>query len=260
MRFATVLLIAGATTSGTQTLLAQGRAFRFLEGTPVPTKVSVFADGSLRQGLGQKNGGPIPGGSLGISVVRPKFNLDFMINIAGNESDVRKDHAATLLAPGSGGSLAAGLIEARYRGKGPLGLRFYGGISSADWTDTTSSVTLGTVIGAVGVGPFINLFGGTIKTSDTSSTRVAGAFDIGIAWRGVGGDFAQEGTDMQRTNIFGSLSKPDFGLELGLTLQLNDLRAGFTYYYFGGNVRGMSKGQVVAGFSISSALLSGELK
>jgi hypothetical protein len=49
------------------------------------------------------------------------------------------------------------------------------------------------------------------------------------------------------------------GFEVGLTLQLNELRTSLTYYYFGGDLKGISHSQVVAGFAVSSALLRGPI-
>jgi hypothetical protein len=245
------------------TAAAQGRAFLFKKGNgraPRIDSVSVFADGNLRQGLGNDNGGTIPGGALGIGLTSTRFNLDLLINIAGNESALTRNHASTILAPGSGGSLAAGFVEGRFRPGERLGLRLYGSISSAEWADTASTISSSVVIGGIGAGPFLNLFGGNIEGADGGKTHVAGVFDIGIAWRGLGGDLVTDGTGSAKQIFLGTSNAPNIGLELGLTLQVNDLRAGFTYYYFGGRVPGLSKGQVVAGFSVSSALVSGRLK
>lgn len=99
----------------------------------------------------------------------------------------------------------------------------------------------------------------TQGSDGTQHTRVAGIIDFGLAWRTLGGDIVNEANRAVLENVLNSAAKNRLGLEIGVALQVNDLRAGLTYYLFGGRVPGLSRGQVVAGFSVAVPLIKGPL-
>lgn len=83
--------------------------------------------------------------------------------------------------------------------------------------------------------------------------------DLGLALRGIGGDIAQSANDSLRTRLIGSDKRTKVGLEIGVALQVNGIKAGLTYYSFPGEIPGLSDGQVIAGFSVQSSFLSGKI-
>jgi hypothetical protein len=222
----------------------------------------VYADGNLRNAIAQNQNTTVAAGALGVGLRNRTVLLDLLINAAGSSTPIRANHASTLLVPGSGGSLSAGYGELRYRPGTRLGLRTYASVSSSSWTDTLTDRTVSTLVGGIGVGGFVNLFGGTVgeRMEGQQQTVVGSVLDIGLAWRTLGGDIVEGSNETQLTNMLGSSKKNRVGLEIALTLQVNSLTAGFTYYLFGGDVPGFSKGQVVAGFSISTPLIKGAIQ
>jgi hypothetical protein len=262
MKFTPWLVIGALSYGLPQFLNAQltGFVFRSKDPTAADT-ILVYADGNLRNTLAQNDQTTVAAGALGIGLRNRTVLLDLLINAAGTTAPLTTNHAATMLVPGSGGSLSAGYGEMRYRPGTRIGARAYVSVSTANWTDTVTSKTISTLIGGVGAGGFINLFGGTVSsgTDDSNGTRIAGVLDVGVSWRTLGGDIVDKQHNQQLVNILGSNDKDRFGLEIALTLQVNDLKAGFTYYRFGGEVPGFSKGQVVAGFSVSTAIVSGPI-
>jgi hypothetical protein len=262
MKLTPWLVIGALSCSLPQFLNAQLTGFVFRTKDPnAADTILVYADGNLRNTLAQNDQTTVAAGALGIGLRNRTVLLDLLINAAGTTAPLTTNHAATMLVPGSGGSLSAGYGEMRYRPGTRIGARAYVSVSTANWTDTVTSKTISTLVGGVGAGGFINLFGGTVSsgTDESNGTRIAGVLDVGVSWRTLGGDIVDKQNNQQLVNILGSNDKDRFGLEIALTLQVNDLKAGFTYYRFGGEVPGFSKGQVVAGFSVSTAIVSGPI-
>ncbi len=85
---------------------------------------------------------------------------------------------------------------------------------------------------------------------------VAMVLDAGIASRHVRGDLFTR--DSTRTRLLRTQRKDFYGPEVVLTMQINQIRSSLAYYYMNGAVDGFSKGQVVAGVSISARLGGGE--
>lgn len=242
------------------------------EGTHTSDTVTIFADGNLRSSVGKDEDATLASGALGIEVKKQTVLMTVRITATGTSQPLRGRHAAAILVPGTGSSLNAGYGEIRVTSseQGAFfqkGLRGYVSVTTAEWTDTLSGATVGALVGGAGIGGFVNLFGGTLGTRPTSAaeprgpggTRVAGVLDFGLAWRTLGGDIANEANAPILENLFASRSKDRLGLEIGVALQVNDLKAGLTYYRFGGSVPGLSRGQVVAGFSVAVPLIQGSL-
>jgi hypothetical protein len=156
-------------------------------------------------------------------------------------SQLEKDFGTTLLAPAAG-------------------VRSYGSISSARWqVSPAPAEAIGAVVGGGGLGGFLALRGHVAADAARSNNAVAALLDLGVAFRAVGGDIASATHKTDFDNTIGG-SKMRLGLELGLQLAVNGAKAGLTCCCFGGDVPGLSRGQVVAGFSVQSALFEGDLK
>ncbi|NOT08021.1 MAG: hypothetical protein HOP28_07435 [Gemmatimonadales bacterium] len=229
--------------------------------------VAVYADGNLKNALGQEAVTTLASASLGLAIGFARLSVDLLINTIGTASPLEKGFGTTLLAPASGASLAAGLIDIRwFSSKDPsaqittAGIRGYGSISSARWqVQASPAPAIGAVVGGIGLGGFVAL-GGHVSGDDARrNSAVVALLDIGVAVRGVGGDIASPPNREQYAQAFGG-NTLRIGLELGLQLAVNGAKAGLTYYYFGGSVSGLSRGQVVAGISVQSALFEGALK
>lgn len=272
--------------------------------------VTVFADGSLRSAVGKDEDATLASGALGVEVKKQTVLLSLRITTTGTAQPLRERHAAAILVPGTGSSLNAGYGEIRITSSQAgaffqSGLRGYVSVTTTEWTDTLANRTVGALVGGIGIGGFVNLFGGTLgaplkpakpdRNEDAAAdsslapaeadsaavpaategaldegsaaqepngaqrTRVAGVLDLGLAWRTLGGDIVSRANQDVLENLFNSDAKNRLGLEIGVALQVNDLKAGLTYYLFGGSVPGLSRGQVVAGFSVAVPLIKGAL-
>ncbi|MCI0433850.1 MAG: hypothetical protein L0271_09370 [Gemmatimonadetes bacterium] len=238
--------------------------------------IIVFADGNLRTALGQDDAAQNASGSLGVSYRSGPFGAQFVINAVGAAEPVRDNFGASLLAPGSGNSLSAGLLELTYQLTprasipvcGTLMGRAYGSISSAEWVDPVTTgdneQRFGVVSGGGGAGLRCEFFGGRVVNTPGDSpaetaNEVAVFLDLGFVFRTIGGDIASVANDEVRTRLLNSSTRPRAGVEVGLGIQVNGLKAGMTFYGFAGEVPGLTDGQVVAGFSVQTTLFKGVL-
>ena len=237
---------------------------------------SVFADGNLKDVLGKKEGASSPSGSLGASIATHRITASFLINAVGAAAPVDKDFGSSLLAPASGSGLSAGLAELRYALKtvkldgicAGHGIRLYGSVSSARWKRSPDDSTyIGAVIPGGGGGlycQFVNHYEEALKDNDGKDTReerlLAVMLDAGLAIRAIAGDVTHEANDTLRIRILGTDKRTQWGIEVGVSIQYNGLKAGLTYYRFPRQIPGFSRGQVVAGFSVETALAKGSLK
>ena len=228
------------------------------------SRIEVFADGNLKNALGQGDG-QLAAASLGLGISMKRLSLSLLVNTIGTAKPLEKDFGTTLLAPASGASLAAGLVDVRWlTGKDTVattfkrGWRFYGSISSAEWQVLPGDpLPTGVVVGGFGFGRFYSLLG-EVK-SDEDPNPVGAVFDIGVAARAIGGDIASDFNEDRLNAAIPGGGKVHIGLELGLQLQINGAKASLTYYAFWGkDVPGLTRGQVVAGFSVQSPLFKGE--
>ncbi len=263
-----------------------------------PNRIVVFADGNLRAALGQDDAAQSAAGSLGVGYRSGHLGAQFVINAVGQATPIRENFGSSILAPGSGTSLSAGLLEVTYelsdRGTIPICGTFigrgYASVSSAEWVDTATTNTqeeqrYGVVSGGGGIGLRCEFFGGQVVNPPRTNTvevanhpartdsvevvdpldsveganEVAVYLDLGLALRTIGGDIASTANDALRTRLLGSDKSLRAGLELGLGIQVNGLKAGLTFYGFGGEVPGLSDGQVIAGFAVQTPIFQGVL-
>jgi hypothetical protein len=246
------------------------------------SRIEVFVDGNLKNVIGEPGEGTNAAGSLGIRYVGKTYLATGLINVAGTGDTITQAFGATMLAPSSGTGLNAGLLDIRRRHLWPswdetcrrlhqeqdrhplrcnIGIHLYASASSARWATQVDSN--GVVVEAVGVpvlgtglGLSYTFATGSIGTADDPK-GVGMVLDVGLATRHLRGDlFDQTPT---RLALLSSTDRDFYGYEIGLSLQYDQLRAGFTYYRLTGDVPGLSDGQVVAGVSLQANLNSGEL-
>ncbi|MDQ3136411.1 MAG: hypothetical protein M3Q93_02360 [Gemmatimonadota bacterium] len=231
-------------------------------------RYEVYADGNLKDVVGSTDGTTSASGSLGVSYATEAFSVNLLVNAVGNATPLRDNFGTALLAPAAGSSLNAGVVDVRWNAAqepkkglcGTFGLRGYGSISSARWQTDTSGTTAGVVTPGAGLGGFCQLLSvHPSAPAETEARSLSAVLDIGLAVRGIGGDIAQTANDTIRMRLIGSDTRTKVGLEIGLALQVNGIKAGLTYYSFPGETPGLSDGQVIAGFSVQSAFLHGNV-
>lgn len=238
--------------------------------------VEVFADGNLKAALGQKSDDnpQSASGSLGVLYRTDKLIAQFVINAVGQAEAVRGNFGASLLPPASGNSLSAGLMDITWvlvddRALcNTVAVHSYVSVSSAKWIHTPASSTeqeYAVVTGGGGAGMRCQFFGGPVVPNadddpDENSNTVAVYLDVGLAFRTIGGDVASTANDAVRESLLGTTKRQRLGVEVGLGIQVNGVKAGLTFYGFHGEIPGLSDGQVVAGFSVQSAIFKGFMK
>ncbi len=238
--------------------------------------IELFADANLKSVLAQNTGGnpQTAAASLGLMYRTESVVANLLVNAIGQAGPVRRNVGASLLAPAAGPSLSAGLLDLAFRigSLGPLcqdlGLHAYGSVSSAKWAYSSggSETEYGAVIGGAGGTLRCVMFSGPLSSSDASSSsseggenRVAAYLEAGSSFRTIGGEVADATNDAVRFALLGTVEKPQWGVEATFGVEFNGVKAALTYYGFWNVVRGMSDGQVLAGFSVQSALFRGFL-
>jgi hypothetical protein len=233
-------------------------------------KVSIFADGSVRDAIRAGNQARLTTGALGIGTSSPRGDFSVSIAIAGSSDTLRSDIGATMLAPGTGGSLSAGLVDARWRNVlsppvvGALGVHTYVSASSAVWAFPESDaarrdLAFNAAVLGWGVGLYKEVLreqlGGEGGAGQGNFVSVL--LDGGVAYRGLYGDLATTAMDTVRARLLGDTHERHLGVETGVSLQVNSLVAGLTFYrFFGRSMPGFSDGQIVAGISFQADLFS----
>ena len=246
--------------------------------------VQVFGDANVRSVVSSASDATNATGSIGMRYYGPSWVAVGSISIAGPSDTLTNSFGSTLLPPASGRAFNAGLIDLRlrqlpylgqYRYLTHVGFRVYGSASSSIWAleDTIQSSDHGPIppqafevpVWGMGAGLYYQFFGGSINDSN----YVAMLLDVGWAKRNLRGDLFSDGRkelgrEEVRLALLGSSERAYSGLELGLSMVFNGLKAGMTYYYFGrGNkphVDGLTGGQVVAGIGIQTTLASDWLR
>ena len=237
---------------------------------------AVFLSGALTGGKDSSNT-TATSGALGISRLSPTWSFSGQINIAAKQDTVRDGFGASLLTPGSGKALTAGLVEWRRsfgsffgcegRAKLPrvvreilrddrLKVRAYGTVSSSIWSLPAAGSEPAAAVSVVPIGFGLGL-GYTLISEAFDEKPVAAGIVFGFSRRLVHGDIAGESHDLQRQAILGTSKESFSGYETGLELQFAQVSGGVTFYSFprAATVPGFSRGQVVAGFSIRSNVL-----
>jgi hypothetical protein len=256
-----------------------------------PPRVQLFLSGNLRDVVGQSEQGAQGTGALGMRYIGPAYVATGLINVAGSFDTVDAGFGATMLPPANGRGLNAGLLDIRRRylfGKDEhcrrihdlrfvadslrnahaevpkemqgrvvcsLGLHTYLGVSTSRWatakdpeTDTVTA-TIDVPSWGAGIGLTYTFIDDRFEDKD-----LAMVLDAGLATRNLRGDLAADRRKVLRGDLIGTDRRNFYGLEVGLGIQYDNIGAALTYYFFGGDVDGLSHGQVVAGVSIHASL------
>lgn len=264
-----ILLIASAHALAAQTLTATRGLFTTKSGaTPDEQRkaikdsmvVAFLADGSVRTVLSGKddNATTPASGGLGISFGRSNSNLTVLINVVGKADTVRGDFGSSLLPPVSGGSTGnhlSFLLDYRQLFHQADGWGWHGYVSGAPtvWQDTLTA-------GRLSSGGFVAALGAQLSrevyNQDVAGTSVSLVFDAGPTLRIIQGNLSGAGSDL-RSKLLGSGHRSFFGGELGMSLQVKEVRLGVSYYLFPGSIDGLSRGQAVFGFSVANSFFAG---
>ena len=246
-------------------------------------RVEIFADGNVKNVVSEGAEGSATTGSLGLRYIGPTYTVTGIISIAGAADTISKSYGATLLTPATGKALNSGLLDIRRQHlfgmdsgcdtamaqhrhpiRCNLGLHAYASASSSLWAtafDTNGTITKTTQVPAWGwgVGVFYRFVQGTIGGSEhpKDAKDVAMILDLGLAARSLRGDLYNQPST--RTALLGTDKRNFYGPEVGLGLQYDMIKAGITYYFMDGTVKGLSNGQIVVGVGIQANLNSGVL-
>lgn len=267
-----ISLMIGSSHSAAQTLQA-------LKTTPSTTPgsayVDIFVDGNVKNVIAQSTSGANTiQGSLGARYRGDTYLVTASINLGGTLDTVTTNYGLSILAPATGRALNAALLEIRrpraFRRADDkqcngdptqvhcnFGWRAYATLTTARWA--TQVDTSGKVLGVADV-PALGLGGGmsyTFFSGTVDTNNVGVVLDAGYALRAISGDLLAQ--DTLRSRLLHTEATVFTGLEMGLSLQYNAIKAGVTYYLLNGSVGGLSRGQVVAGASIQADLVSGLL-
>lgn len=222
-------------------------------------QVRVFADGAVRASVaGQGDGSTASAGSIGVSVLSARSQFTTQISVATANDTLRDGYGTSILVPASGGRLAAGLVDVRlpkvYR---QWGVHTYASASSASWftkNPQATDETIGVAIAGLGASLYREVINQPLGPDNSAAVLV----DVGLAYRGLFGDIANSEQQATETKLrtLGTDSEHFIGLELGLTIQVNDVRAALGFFFFDTDATGLGDGQLVAAFSLQGGLLS----
>lgn len=257
MRVALPVVILLALMSGptpAQTLTAVD--FRPDAGSDSKGKVEVFADGNFKSVL--EDGADVGSitGAIGVRYVGSDYLLTAQISVAATSDTIRSGWGSTLLNPAVGRTLRAGLLEVQYTGWTWAGFhpRAYTSVSSSVWAAVLDGEEQEQAQATTALGLGIGLVRVLVDPSWTDRD-VAVTGEIGITLRWLQGDVANDELADFKTATLGVDDERWWGPEIGFTIQVKDVVAGLTYYFFDTDVPGFSDGQVAAGVSLKAAIL-----
>ena len=237
---------------------------------------AVYLSGALT-GSKDSSSSTATSGALGVSHFSPGWSFSGQINVAAKTDTARDGFGTSLLTPGSGKALTAGLLDwrrpiARFFGcarletlphlvrevlrDDRLKIRAYGTVSSSVWSLPAAGGAPAEAVSVVPIGFGIGL-AHTVINETINTKPVAAGLVFGFSRRLIHGNIAGESHELQRQAILGTTKESFSGYEAGLELQFAQVSGGVTFYSFprAATVPGFSRGQVVAGFSIRSNVL-----
>lgn len=245
--------------------------------------VTFFADGSIKNAVGKAEGFSNANGALGLAMATSAHDLTALMNVASGDEAVREGFGSSLLAPvvGSGRGINAALFDMRmfdaptrlfgrggssrlWRYMSRVDLHMYGSLSSARWQIPDSLVPPTAVTSADSAISISTVGLGALVYHDFLHQRVAGSNDLslgiemGVAYRQLFGDIATRQHDPLKNALLRSDQEIFWGLETGIYLQVNRVKAGATYYFLRSedDIPGLSDGQVVVALSIQGEMFS----
>jgi hypothetical protein len=238
------------------------------------TKVYISAEGNI-QGIitNSSDETTTNTGAIGVFIVNKSESTQEIVNtlnsssefsakitIASSADTIRNEFGGAMLNPGTGSQSA--YIEWRgwklkYRPwwdpRGWLNLHFYGVISSGTWAADNISKRVTTV--AWGIHTFHDFI-----NREIANNRIIVRLDAGIVSRGILGDISGTENEEFRKGVLGTDKRNFYGIEAGLTIQINSVKAFFNYLYLrpletSDKVPGLTDGQVLAGFTIQANIM-----
>jgi hypothetical protein len=248
---------------------------------PDTVVVTFFADGAVKNAIDQNTDALNASGSLGLSVATSGYDMTLLMKVAADRKPMRSNFGSTLLAPmvGTGVGINAALIDIRLpdaftrlglrgnresRFSAPtrwisrMDLHTYASLSSSSWFvgDTAAQRRYGaadSVIGVATVGLGLLAYHDFLNQTIGDGNEVSMGWEAGFAYRQIFGDLARSAYDSLKLDLLGTPGEAVYGLEAGLYLQVNRVKAGATYYLFpdprGHDVNGVTDGQVVIAIS-----------
>jgi hypothetical protein len=251
--------------------------------------MSMFLDGALKGGGGTTQGaGSSPtttaSGALGIQTIHQTYSFFAQMTVAAKTDTIGSSFGPSILTPGVGKPLNSGFAEWRQSIRDWMGspvvathddrgvidrlsTRLYGTVSSAIWHRPDSVIVKDSVpdseivknpvlhIAPIGYGVGLAYL---VDSDSANGKNMAMGLVFGFTQRRLHGDGSAEIYADERRKMIGTSKLSFCGYEAGLELQYGDLRGGVTFYSFpkATSVPGFTRGQIVAGFAISSDLAS----
>lgn len=236
------------------------------------TKVYISAEGNVQGLLTQSSEETTTNsGAIGVFIVkedtscacdRSKSEFSAKIMIASSADTIKKDFGGSMLNPATGFQLAEldGRIwlwknEPWYHLKGWAKFHFYGIISSGRWEVDNLNKNVTTM------GWGVHLFRDLINC-DLANNKIMVRFEFGLASRRIAGDITGIENKEFREKAIHTEERSFYGVEAGLTILINGVKAHFTYvdfrpYLFGPhiNIPGLTDGQVLAAFTIEANIV-----
>ena len=226
-------------------------------------RVSVGVMGDLKKALSGNNETEASTGSLALNfqkgqvsdAIKWGFNMSGMVSVAALDDIIESEFGLSLLTPRSGKNSAVIDIQPyKLLGKqknASFFIHSYAYISSTTWqyvpVNDPEPVKLdGSILGA-GLLLGLQLFK---QQKDNEKVNFAAiSLQAGLAYRTILGDLKSD--ESFRMNTLGIADNSFRGLEIGLSTLYNGLTASLSFYYFGEDVSGLSKGQVTGGLSVA---------
>lgn len=247
--------------------------------------IALTADGTIRQALEKpaEDGagtGSAGTGSLGVGVTWPRgWRLTASLGVASSVDTVKSLHGSTVLVPAGGrGSISNVLLEASTppllrMGSAELTTRGYFFGTNVVWAVDSSTVTDSTIptsdttsisddFAVLGVGLAAELE--VLPRKRLLGQPVGVAFNFGVAARWIRGN-GQHRKYLIKHALNGSKGLSYTGLEGGVRVNFGIIAAGAQYYWIvqrgekNRPINGLSRGQLVIGFSVQGSVIQGPL-
>jgi hypothetical protein len=245
--------------------------------------VHLFGDGAVSGVVSGSDESAPPSGAIGLELEKPTYSLVALVNVASGTDTLVSQFGESALPRATGGAFDAALVQFRWHElfsnvtsglwdgfPDNFGVYMYATGSTRTWSlwqvttvidDTVdppvSSVDSSRVAYDVPiVGGGIGLYREFINHS-IGSTDVSLLLDAGLVHRQLAGELRNDDAKQLLVSNLGSDDTNYNGVELGMELIVNNLKAEFYYLnFFDGDspVRGLSKGNIVARFSIRGNL------
>lgn len=245
----------GAAPSDNRLLPIQHLNDILLRETSEPTKpsYSIFAEGQVLDSLKKSDSerGFDGTGVLGIRKTTDERSYVGRITIASDDATLTTGYASSVLQRAGGGSLSSCSIDIITKKNKLPHKHYYITGAHYNWAhpdnaDSTSSIIV------LGAGAMCQFPLANTTIGNTSITAVA---EFGLSAR------LLTGSDMSNDDIRESFLVEDAGrmfggLEMGLQLQLGNVVGAFQYFHYGGTpISGLSRGAVIAAFSVQADIL-----